>query len=131
MRPNVGIDTCVVLRLLTGLPEEQASRARAFLVTCAQKGRRVLVSDLIVAEAYHALVYYYDVPKKVALDTLRAFLCTPGIHGTGNAAGVLADYQGTGAGLVDRLILADLLVHADRLVSFDKDFCRLPGVHAL
>lgn len=69
--------------------------------------------------------------KKEALDTLRAFLRTPGIHCTGNASGVLADYQGTGAGLADRLIRADLLNHTDSLVSFDKDFCRLPGIHAL
>jgi hypothetical protein len=33
--------------------------------------------------------------------------------------------------LADRLIRADLLKHTDRLVSFDKDFCRLPNVHAL
>jgi hypothetical protein len=30
----VGIDTCVVLRLLVGLPEDQATRAKAFLDAC-------------------------------------------------------------------------------------------------
>jgi len=131
MTQGVGIDTCVVLRLLTGLPEDQAQRARTFLETCARKNVRVLASDLVVAEAYHALIHFYEVPKKTALDTLRALLNSPGIHATGSAPSVLADYQGTGAGLAERLIRSDLLKHTDRVVSFDKDFCRLPGVHAL
>ena len=85
MTPGVGIDTCVVLRLLTGLPEDQAQRARTFLETCARKNVSVLVSDLVTAEAYHALIYFYEVPKKTALDTLRAFLNSPGVRATGCA----------------------------------------------
>ena len=72
-----------------------------------------------------------DVPRDKALETLRSFLATPGIKCQGNAADVLESYPGKGAGLADRLIRADLLKHTDRLVSFDKDFCRLPNVHAL
>ncbi|MGI6099175.1 MAG: type II toxin-antitoxin system VapC family toxin [Lentisphaerae bacterium] len=130
MKKVVGIDTCVVLRLLTGLPEDQADRARLFYSDCMQQGVGILVNDLIVAEVYHALIYFYDVPKAQALARLQAFLTTPGVLCRGHAPAVLATYDGKGAGLVDRLIRADLLKQTDRLVSFDKDFCRLPGVHA-
>jgi len=131
VKRGVGLDTCVVLRLLTGVPEEQFARARGFLGECQRVGELVLVSDLVVAEVYHALLYYYDVPKRVALDTLRAFLGSSGVRCTGYAREILKGYRGTGAGLVDRLIRADLLTQTDRLVSFDKDFCRLEGVQAL
>lgn len=131
MKAAIGIDTCVVLRLLMGLPEDQASRATRFFSDCVRKGVPLLVNDLIIAEVYHALLYFYDVPREKALETLRAFLATPGIQCQGNASDVLESYHGKGAGLTDRLIRADLLKHTDRLVSFDKDFCRLPNVHAL
>lgn len=131
MTKRVGIDTCVVLRLLTGVPEDQAHRAQALLNACARQGTCLLVSDLVVAEAYHALIYYYEVPKKTAVETLRSFLLAPGVHPTGNAPGVLAAYHGTGAGLVDRLIQADYRRETAHIVSFDHDFCRLDGVQAL
>ena len=131
MKRGVGLDTCVVLRLLTGVPEDQFARARGFLGECQRIGETVLVCDLVVAEVYHALLYYYDVPKRVALDTLRAFLSSPGVRCTGCAGEILKEYRGTGAGLVDRLTRANLLTQTDRLVSFDRDFCRLGGVQAL
>ena len=131
MKAAVGIDTCVVLRLLMGMPEDQATRATRFFSDCMRQGVTILVNDLIVAEVYHALLYYYDVPKALALATLQAFLATPGVLCRGLAPAELAAYDGKGAGSVDRLIRADLLKQTDRLVSFDKDFCRLPGVHAL
>ncbi|MFA5203344.1 MAG: hypothetical protein WC708_02970 [Lentisphaeria bacterium] len=62
---------------------------------------------------------------------MRAFLRSPGVHTTGNAPRVLALYHGTGAGLVDRLILADYHRGTHHVVSFDKDFCRLDGVQEL
>jgi predicted nucleic acid-binding protein len=127
----VGIDTCVVLRLLTGLPDPQARQARSFVEACLADEIRIVVNDLVAVEAYHALCYFYDVPKKEALGALRSLVATPGIHCQGHAVQVLAEYRGTGAGLSDRLIRADLLKHADRIVSFDKDFCRLPGVNAV
>jgi predicted nucleic acid-binding protein len=131
MKRGVGVDTCVVLRLLTGVPEAQFARACSFLGECQHRGEPVLVSDLVVSEVYHALLYYYDVPKRVALDSLRSFLCSPGVRCTGYAGEILKEYRGLGAGLVDRLIRAELLAQAERLVSFDKDFCRLGGVQAL
>ena len=131
MKAAVGIDTCVVLRLLMGLPEDQAARATRFFSDCMRQGVALVVDDLVVAEVYHALLYFYDVPKTQVLATLQAFLATPGVLCRGQAPAVLAACDGKGAGLIDRLIRADLLEQTDHLVSFDKDFCRLPGVHAL
>lgn len=50
---------------------------------------------------------------------------------TGHALTVLSEYRGTGAGFVDRLIRMDLLDHAHEIVTFDKNFAKLPDISKL
>ena len=59
---TAGLDTSVVVRLLVGVPESQALAAKDFLDACQLAGTRACVSDMVVAEAYHALIYHYEVP---------------------------------------------------------------------
>ncbi len=40
-------------------------------------------------------------------------------------------YQGSGAGLVDRLIRAELLEHTYEIRTFDRDFAKLENVEML
>ncbi len=126
-----GIDTCVVLRLLTGEPPAQAQAAKSFVDQCYIDGVEVCVSDLMLAEAYHALLYHYGVDKKQALCVLKDFLASPKIAPTGHALAVLAIYEGKGAGLVDRLIRRDLLDHAYEVKTFDRNFAKLDNVTLL
>jgi len=127
----VGIDTCVVLRLLVGEPEDQATRAKGFVEKCYYDGIEVCVSDMVVAESYHALIYHYDVPKLKAVEALRDFLGSPMVTTTGHAMPVIMSYTGTGAGLVDRLIRADMLDHTYEVRTFDRDFAKLENVALL
>ncbi len=127
----VGIDTCVVLRLLIGAPEDQAARAKAFVEECYYDGIEVCVSDMVVAESYHALIYHYDVPKLKAVKTLRDFLSSSMITATGHAMPVVMSYTGSGAGLVDRLIRAEMLDHTYEVRTFDRDFAKLENVALL
>jgi predicted nucleic-acid-binding protein len=124
----VGVDTCVVLRLLVGEPEEQAVTAKDFIQECFYEGINVCVSDMVVSEAYHALCYHYDVPKLEAVEALRDLLESPMITPAGHALSVLSTYKGTGAGMVDRMIRMDLLDHADEIRTFDRDFAKLANV---
>lgn len=89
------------------------------------------ISDMVVAEAYHALIYHYDIPAREAVRSLRDFLASPMITTTGHALSVLETYTGKGAGLVDRLIRMDLLDSAHEIVTFDHDCARLPNVRRL
>ena len=50
-----GLDTSVVLRLLTGQPQELAERALARYQEGVAAGDRFCVSDVVAAEAYFAL----------------------------------------------------------------------------
>ena len=127
----VGIDTCVVLRLLVGEPEDQAARAYAFVERSYYDGIAVCVSDMVVAESYHALIYHYDVPKPKALETLRGFLASPMITTTGHAMPILMSYTGTGPGLVDRLIRADLLDNTYEVRTFDRNFATMENVELI
>jgi predicted nucleic acid-binding protein len=68
---TLGLDTSVVVRLLMGVPEAPARAARRRLEHAAEAGETVLVSDLVISEAYHALQYHYGVPKAEARSLLR------------------------------------------------------------
>lgn len=127
----VGLDTCVVLRLLVGEPAEQAKLALEYVEECYFNNMTVFVSDIVVAEVYHAVCYHYEVPRKIAVKILLEFLSSPMITPTGHALTVLSEYRGTGAGLIDRLIRMDLLDHAHEIVTFDKDFAKLPNISIL
>ena len=128
---SIGLDTCIVLRLLIGEPAHQAEMAKAFIEDSFSRNATSCISDMVVAESYHALIYHYDVPKKEAIKNLYALLSSPMIATTGHALSVLSSYHGTGAGLVDRLIRMDLLDHSYEIVTFDKDFAKLENVQLL
>jgi predicted nucleic acid-binding protein len=125
---SVGLDTCVILRLLIGEPDAQAKQARKYLEDCYLSGVIVYITDLVVAETYHALCHHYSVPSQEATDVLSEFLASPMVTPSGHALTVLCEYQGIGAGFVDRLIRSEVLEKAQEIVTFDKKFAQLPNV---
>ena len=128
---TVGIDTCILLRLVVGEPIAQAKKARTFIETSFNTGVSICVCDLTVAEAYHALIHHYEVPKTKTIQVLKDFLESPMITSTGHAQAVLGEYRGTGAGFVDRLIRMELLDHAHEVATFDRSFARLDNVNTI
>ena len=99
----IGLDTSVVVRLLVGLPESQARVARRRLEGAVEASEPVVVSDIVIAETYHALQHHYAVPKAQARAILRRFVRS-GIVRLEPQAGFDALEVAGGAGLVDRLI---------------------------
>jgi predicted nucleic-acid-binding protein len=99
----IGLDTSVLVRLLIGLPEAQARTARRRLEQAVEAGEPVLVSDLVLAEAYYALQHHYAVPRGEAQAILRRFI-ESGIVQLQPPASASALIGAGGAGLVDRLI---------------------------
>lgn len=125
---TAGLDTSVVVRLLTGEPMAQAARARAQL-----DAGLMLVSDLVVSEAYWALIHHYAVPHAEAVTALLALLSDSRIHNEGAARAVLgAMREGTmKPGLMDRLIAGNYAQQGASTLTFDRDAGRLPGVQLL
>ena len=130
---NIGLDTSVVLRLLTGEPEDQAGHAFTEIQQLIRRGNILVVSDLVVSEVYFALQHHYRVPKVNALSLLADFLNTSSIKTLGSAATVLTvpHLATKKPGFVDRLIHAEYLQTAKATLTFEKAAGRLPDVRVL
>lgn len=64
MTPRFGIDTSILVRLLTGKPEQlYAPCLSALRALIERQGAQILVSNAVVGEAYVAVQYHYGVSK--------------------------------------------------------------------
>ena len=64
---HAGLDTSVLLRLLVGQPEDQHQAALRFMDMVEKTEMRVLVSNLVIAEAYFACQHHYGISKENVL----------------------------------------------------------------
>lgn len=132
---TVGLDTSVVLRILTGEPEAQARTTRDFLRTSVHQGRRTVVSDLVISEAYFALVTHYGVSKREAVDGLLEMLERGVVHPCHGACAVAVlramKSSGQKPGLVDRLIHAHYASASAGMATFEKASRKLTGAIVL
>lgn len=101
---NLGLDTSVVLRLLIGQPADLALVARQRLEQAHAANDTVVVTDLVLAESYYALVHHYQLDKDQARLLLQR-MATSGAVQIDPPEAVVALEAAPGAGLVDRLIL--------------------------
>jgi predicted nucleic-acid-binding protein len=131
----VGLDTSVVLRLLTGEPVHQADAALGFVKELKAAGRRAVVSDLVVSEAYFALQAHYQAPKKAAVGVLLDFLRSGFVEQEDNGAAVEAlesiTVSSQKPGFVDRMIHAQYGKVPATLVTFEKASGKLGGAIVL
>ncbi len=130
----VGLDSSVVVRLLSGDPEHLAALALRFLLDRQRAGDRILVSDLVLSETYYALQHHYGVSKKDTLEALRDFLTTAGVEASEGMTEVLAvaNLESAKPGFIDRVIHRDYLGSgADRMATFERAGTKLSGVEVL
>lgn len=132
---QVGLDTSVLMRLLLALPADQASAALTFVKEARLAGKRVVVSDLVVSEAYFALHHHYGVPKQEAVAQLLAILRS-GLVEPADGPEVLAALEASSRssakpGFVDRLIRAQYERRSARMATFERAAARLPGTSVL
>jgi predicted nucleic-acid-binding protein len=130
----VGLDTSVLLRILTGEPREPALAALQYLLAREKVGDRVLVSDWVVAEAYYALQHHYGISKRETLEALKDFLSNSGVESTGEVVAVLAtpSLESAKPGFIDRVIHRNYLRSgAEEVATFEKAAAKLPQVRVL
>jgi predicted nucleic acid-binding protein len=124
----IGLDTSVVLRLLIGEPRPQMEAARRRIERALIAGEKVIVTDLVIAEAFYALRHHYGVPETVALGRLREFLGSHVVHlDPAGAEEALGQGTRTQAGVVDRLIVARYRALGATTATFDLRQARLEG----
>jgi predicted nucleic-acid-binding protein len=130
---QAGLDTSVLLRLLVGRPADQYASAVSFMETVESSGRRVLVSNLVVAEAYFACQHHYGLSKGEVLAGMRSLLSLPTFVVHPAALGLLGR-EGIGSakpGFLDRLIHAEYEECGVPLATFEKACRKLSGVRVL
>ena len=70
MTMRYGIDTSVLVRLITGNPAEQFEQCVSRLSSLVEEGAEIFASNQVIGEAYVAVQHHYGVSSK-----MRATLC--------------------------------------------------------
>jgi len=115
---TIGLDTSVVVRLLTGEPPAAARAAARRLEAATAAGERVVVCDLVVVDAYHALHHHYGVPQPDARALLHRLLVSGVVHP--EPADMVPALTAVGAGLADRVIHARYRGLGAATLTFDR-----------
>ena len=132
MTQRFGIDTSVLVRLLTGEPETDyalcVSKLRALI---EDEDAELFASNQVIGEAYIAVQHHYGVSKDEArdglLNVLRSGLVAP-LNG-GSALAAIDARQG--AGLLDRLITDDYARVGLLVLTLDRKMSALPSAQRL
>ena len=132
MTPRFGIDTSILVRLVTGDPADGFEHCVRKLTALIQHdGAEIFASNQVIGEAYIALQHHYGVSKADAraglLQVLRSGLVVP-LNGAAALAALEVD---TGCGSVDRLIANDYRRAEVVTLTLDKKMAALPDARRL
>lgn len=119
---TLGLDTSILVRLLVGEPATLATKAQERLLEAHRVRQAVIVSDLVIAEAYHALKHHYDLEPSAIRQALLAMLTSGMVQPEAGSAvlSVLQAKKPGKAGFVDRLIQAHYEVDSVTTLTLDK-----------
>jgi predicted nucleic acid-binding protein len=132
MTRRCGIDTSILVRLLTGDPEVGfAHCVRRLTYLVEEKRAEIHASNQVIGEAYIAVQHHYGVPKADAraglIQVLRSGLVAPL-----NGSSVFAALESkAGCGLLDRLIADDYRRAGLETLTLDRKMAALPNTHRL
>ncbi len=132
MTQRFGIDTSILVRLVTGEPPRAFDEAAAALTRMVERERASLfASNMVIGEAYIALQHHYAVTKPNAKAGLRSVL-TSGLVAPGGGQPVLdALAASRGCGLLDRLIALQYGAEDLATLTLDRKMATLPQVTRL
>ncbi len=125
---TAGLDSSVLVRIVSGLPREQAE-AVALRIGQILDGDGVCeVSDIAVIEAYYALQQFYGMTKKQVLGHFRTLSLTPGFRFSPEASAALAtpNVERASPGFIDRILAAGYRARGATTLSCEKSFRKLP-----
>jgi len=127
----IGLDTNVLVRLLTRDDEKQAGKARDLLERHANEDGQLFVSDIVLAELVWILDRAYGLDKAAIATAIKALAdnATLGFESREVLRDAQALYADSKAGFADCLIHAKArAAGCETLASFDKALRGPPGV---
>ena len=129
-----GVDTSIVLRVLTGKPESLAAAVRTRLEGLWPDGAVLDVCDLVVSETYFALQHSYCLSKARALNALVKLSVHPGFRLSSHAIAALQTPNLATAkpGFLDRVIHGTYVTDDESvMLTCEKDARKLAGVEVV
>ncbi len=131
MTRRYGIDTSVLLRLITAQPSDSYSYCIEHLSGLIDSGAEVFTSNQVIGETYIAAQHHYKVSRNDASQALFQVLSS-GLVAPLNGDSVLEALNATGGpGLFDRLISDDYLRAGLEVLTLDRKMATLPDVQHL
>ena len=123
-----GIDTTVLVRLLTGEPEDEYIRVVERLSTLVRdEGAEIVASNQVIGEAYLVVRRHYGVGKTDARAGLRNVLRSGLVAPLNGFRAVVAIEASKPPGLLDRLIADDYARARALILTLDREVAGLPG----
>ncbi len=128
MTRRYGIDTSVLIRLITGQPDDAfAHCVERMRVLIEEDGAEIFASNQVVGEAYVTTQHHYGLSgnevRAALLVTFQSGLVAP-LQGRS----VLDALEASGnPGLMDRLIAGDYASSDLEVLTLDRKMARLPG----
>ena len=131
IRRSTGIDTSVLVRLVTGQPPDTYSYCVERLSALVAGGMEIYASNQVIGEAFIAIQHHYGVSSEDARAELRNVLRS-GLVAALNGPMVL-EILGTrgGPGLFDRLIANDYSRAGLETLTLDRSMASMPGSRLL
>lgn len=131
--PRYGIDTSILVRLLTGEPEIDYEKTIAALkeLLARDPAAEVEVSNMVIGEAYFVLQHHYKVTKEEARAALVSVLSSGLVKPMGGASVLRALEAREEPGVMDRLIAEDYAADGVVTLTHDRKMTRLSSVQLL
>ena len=132
MTARFGIDTSILVRLVSGDPEDSFEQCvRKLTALIERDDAEIFASNQVIGEAYVALQHHYGVTKPEARAALLSVLKS-GMVAPLNGAGVVEALEAeSGCGLLDRLIADDYRRAGLITFTLDRKMAALRDVRRL
>lgn len=131
MTRRYGIDTSVLVRLLTGAPPDTFSHCEKALRTLAKSGAEVFASNQVIGEGYVTVQHHYGVSRTDARAGLL-YVLRSGLVAPLNGHSVIAALEASGGpGLFDRLIADEYTRAGLEVLTLDRKMAALPEARRL
>ena len=132
MTPRFGIDTSVLVRLVTGQPEPDfRSCLEALRLIVEDRSGELFASNQVIGEAYVTIQHHYGVSDAEAREGLIAVLTSGLVAPSNGHEVILMLEERQGAGLFDRLIADGYAREGMETLTLDRRMSSLPGVQRL
>ena len=132
MNQRFGIDTSILVRLLTGDPEDGFAYCVAKLTALVTgEGAEIFASNQVIGEAYVAVQHHYGISKSEARAGLASVLSS-GLVAPLNGRSVFDALGATrGCGLLDRLIAESYSREGLETLTLDRKMATLTEARRL